>query len=444
MVVKYSFQDCQLCNLGIRVLPKISVDAEITIVFKEQEDKEDTEPVQEQIGKLFALKRHKFVLSDSLFYAHDLSNFSRVLVVDSSKLLYAGDLKNFSVRNVNKLCNDKEPGSISSNSIARIRAFKSNLYLRPYKKPYILVVDTGSLLAAVDTIRFDLNKIRTETYKAYYGDSYKQKLTEFDSLSLQPMTGISQFSISENGLYGLARTNIVNKRKDGREIKGVLSLCKFNSNTGTEFLGLVTNRGKDGKLLSDSYPTDIWIAENKERFYISIIDNDPTDTTSVIAELSLIDGRFVPTSRLPYYLPKSTLDSKLGTFMFSLSSNGSVVSNMYSNKFYDLETKSLIHLPDLDDSAVYTKEKLMSKNFMLKFRIIDFEKIDDKLLVSYLYNSKAYVAGYAIRKGAVTPLFKNEVLGDMMRWNPYTIAPTRNGYYVHDWLLKKISFFDLN
>ena len=138
------------------------------------------------------------------------------------------------------------------------------------------------------------------------------------------------------------------------------------------------------------------------------------------------------------------MDSKLGDFMFSLLSNGSVVSNLYSNKFYDLETKSLIHIPDLDDSAVYTKEKLMSKDFMLKFWINGFEKIDDKLLVSYFYNSKTYVACYAIGKGAVTPLFKNEVMRDIKRWNSLSIAPTRSGYYIHDWLLKKISFFDLN
>lgn len=288
-------------------------------------------------------------------------------------------------------------------------------------------------------------KIRTESYKAYYGDSYQQKLIEFDSLALQAMTRISQFSISENGLYGLARTNIVVVRsKDDLIIKPVLSLCKFNSNTDTEFLGLITDRGKDGKLLSDSYPTDVLIAEHKGRFYISIIEDDPSDTTSVIAELTLIDGRYVPTSRLPYYLPKSSMDSKLGNFMFSLLSNGSVVSNMYSNKIYDLETKSLIHLADLDDSAVYTKEKLTSKNFLLKFRIIDLEKIDNKLLVSYFYNSKAYVACYAIENSAVTLLFRNEVLGNIKRWEPYSIAPTRNGYYVHDRLLKKISLFDLN
>ena len=383
ILVKYSTNDCVFCNTALSNTMNTNGDIPVRIVLRD-EKKADSE----LINSIKEITEDKATLtfSDSIYYALDSSERSRVFILDEDKVCYKEYLKLSDKKLINKVINEHRMGNIDYPKLEFTRQSDSFIYMGGACE-YILRIRKDNPFKVSDTLFVGDKNLTKELYKITYGKKYLERLDSFKvwAKRLHHSTSfeVSDFQVHGDTVWVMIAIIAIEKTHEGFTVGKDGYMLAYHKNKCIARLLIDAPKTHEFKGIGRYGLNNGFFIRNHGCFYISAYKDSVYDKVYMLAQCKIDSNKIKMDKIVPYSLPQEFLNNEIGYTMSSAESSDGLLSNVYSGVLYDLNRNSQFVLPNSHIENNFTYQEVVDLNYKTNFMIHSLRLDKNNLQVIY-------------------------------------------------------------
>lgn len=448
VLIKYSSQDCFVCNMKLQELLHNKNNIEYEFVLRKFSESDGG---GNDFKKALAKTQAKIKYSDSIYYMYDSSNRSIVYVLEQGVVVYKTYLKDLNTDSLVAKYSQCENGNIDMPNLVKLKLFSENIYMLGYGDSYIIRVDKNRPTIVKDTIRINIINARNKMYKAKFEENNKIMIDSFNYFSknanIDLKFSIKDFFVENDTLLILATTNYVVSTNGGsnlriKNIAAVLKVYKSKilSCIILNFHASYFNKNNAEKSAYKIQPATFF--KYKGKGFVQIQKDSISANNEMVAVVSEKANNLIVNEILNYELPKEFTKVGVGYIISDILAKDGVISNIYSTDFFNINQNTKFTVGISHNENIINLQDFNDMNFKLNFKICDFFVHEQILSILYMNLNKLYSADYDLRKGHV---LNTRIIANQYPNQNFTRAILYNtdGIYSYQYMNKKIVKFSM-
>lgn len=381
--VKYSINDCILCNMKVNELVNIDSNTKKEIVFK----KFDSIGNQQILALCKKIDITPFYSSEK-YYQYDSSERSMLYLLQNDSVIYSSYLKEFDLSRVVQFVNaDRAVGDVRLSDNIKIAFSKDKFAVLDKTTNIVSIISKENLCKIEKSISTNNIEERTHIYKENNQFDWMEQIAIIDSLrqntALPLKNKIKDIRYIKDTLFVMASLPVI---VDSVGLSNIVAISKYYLNQYISTSMLIYkakydfgNRGKYKITTSD-------ILTDGHEVYFAIHSDSINEGSRLIAKARIMSNTYISDSLLDIFLPRMHLENHLGYNLLPLLMKGPLFMVKIDNKLFNLQTRLYYELPFYLEKNNVTKEKMKDLNFKIRSSVIDLYLKGNKIFVLYSSN----------------------------------------------------------
>ncbi len=383
ILVKYSTNDCVFCKLALSNTMNLNGDIPVRIVLRD-EKKADSELISSI--KEITEDKASLTFSDSIYYALDSSERSRVYILDEDKVCYKEYLKTSDKKQINKVINEHRMGNIEFPKLSFTRQSDSFIYMGG-ECEYILRIRKDNPFKVYDTLFVGDKNLNKELYKITYGKKYLERMDSFKVWAkkshLTSSFELSDFQVLDDTVWVMITILSTDKIRDTLFVGKNSYILVYYKNKCINRLLIDGSEYHEFKDLGRYGLTNHFFTINRGCFYISAYKDSVYDDVYMLAQCKIDSGKIKMDKIIPYSLPEIMIRTGIGFFMSAAESADGIFSNVFSDVLYDLNRNSQFVLPNSHLENNFNYQDAFDLTYKTNFMIRSLKLNKNNLQVIY-------------------------------------------------------------
>ena len=329
---------------------------------------------------------------------------------------------------------DETNKKININRLDRIRSHEQYLYILS-SDDYILQIKHSDLKHIDDTLFVNKAEIREQVFHNFFGDDYSSKMETMNQVAklgrVPENFKIKDFEVVGDTLVLLTQIDYP-YQPDANNIR-VQRLASITKMLGGQLLSNAVVDARQFTLEGEQPPYFIATSSFEyfnHNLYFNILKDSLTAANYFFVSTHTASESIKYNQAVELMLPYCFVQNNMGYLMSRSLLKDGIVSNVYTDTLYDLESKQLFSL-GLTYNNNIRKEDAMSLRPKIDFTIFGCSKKDDVLTVIYQLHDDIWLGRYSYKNGQkLKELSKKKMTQTFGGISPFSTVMDEQGFYV--------------